>query len=46
MDPVNVSGLTDTKVFELKIQKPSSDAVLSNDTVLVTVEIGPADSDE
>ena len=46
MDPVNVSGLTDTKVFELKIQKPSSDAVLSNDTVFVTVEIGPADSDE
>ena len=46
MDPVNVSGLTDTKVFELKIQKPSSDAVLSNDTVLVKVEIGPVDDSD
>lgn len=44
MDPVNVSGLTETKIFELKIQKPSSDAVLYNDTVFVTVEIGPVET--
>ncbi len=44
-EPVNVNGLTDTKVFEVKIQKPSSDAVLSNDTILVKVEIGPVESE-
>ena len=46
MDPVNVSGLTETKVFELKIRKPSSDAVIFNDTVIVTVEIGPVETGE
>ena len=46
MDPVNVSGLTETKIFELKIRKPSSDAVIFNDTVIVTVEIGPVETGE
>ena len=45
VEPVNVNGLTDTKVFEVKIQKPSSDAVLSNDTILVTVEVGPVETE-
>lgn len=38
---VNVTNLKETTVFQLKVQKPSDDAVLSNDTVTVTVEIGP-----
>ena len=36
---VNLQGLEETTVFQLKVQKPSDDAVLSNDTVTVTVEI-------
>lgn len=36
---INVSDLTETTVFQLKVQKPSDDSVLSNDTVTVTVEI-------
>ena len=38
---VNVSNLKETTVFQLKVQKPSDDAILSNETVTVTVEIGP-----
>lgn len=38
---VSVRNLKETKVFRLKVQKPSDDAVLSNDTITVTVEIGP-----
>ena len=38
---VNVKNLRETTVFQLKVQKPSEDAVLSNETVTVTVEIGP-----
>ena len=36
---VNISDLSETAVFQLKLQKPSDDAVLVNDTVIVTVEI-------
>ena len=46
VEPVNISGLTDTRVFEVKIQKPSSDAVLSNDTILVTVDVGPVEAEK
>ena len=38
---VNVQDLSETTVFQIKVQKPSEDAVLSNDTVTVTVEIVP-----
>ena len=38
---VNVNGLKETTVFQLKVQKPSDDAVISNETVTVTVEIEP-----
>jgi len=38
---VNVQDLSETTVFQVKVQKPSEDAVLSNDTVTVTVEIAP-----
>ena len=40
---VNVKNLHETTVFQLKVQKPSDDAVLSNETVTVTVEIEPMD---
>ena len=40
---VNVKNLNETTVFQLKVQKPSDDAVLSNDTVTVTVEIEPSE---
>lgn len=36
---VNITDLSETTVFQLKLQKPSDDAVLVNDTVIVTVEI-------
>ena len=36
---VNVNGLKETTVFQLKIQKPSEDSIISNETVTVTVEI-------
>ncbi len=36
---VNVRNLKETTVFQLKIQKPSDDAVVSNETVTVTVDI-------
>ena len=41
---VDIQGLSETTVFQIKIQKPSEDAVLSNDTVTVTVEVEPADT--
>lgn len=41
---INVDGLDETAVFQMKIQKPSDDAVLSSDTVTVTVEIEPVES--
>ena len=37
---VNVKNLSETTVFQLKVQKPSDDSILSNDTVTVTVVIG------
>ena len=39
---VNVKNLNETAVFQLKVQKPSDDAIISNETVTVTVEIEPA----
>ena len=36
---VNVKNLNETTVFQLKVQKPSDEAVISNETVTVTVEI-------
>ncbi len=40
---VNVKNLSETTVFQLKVQKPSDDSILSNDTVTVTVVIGAKD---
>ena len=36
---INVNNLKETTPFQLKVQKPSDDAILSNDTITVTVEI-------
>ena len=43
---VDLSGLSETTSFQIKVQKPSEDAVLSNDTVTVTVEIEPIETEE
>lgn len=40
---VNLKNLTETTAFQFKVQRPSEDAVLSNDTVTVTVEIESAE---
>ena len=40
---INVSNLSETTVFQLKVQKPSEEAVISNDTVTVTVVIEETD---
>lgn len=36
---INVKNLKETTPFQLKVQKPSDDAILSNDTITVTIEI-------
>ncbi len=38
---VDLNGLSETTSFQIKVSKPSEDAVLSNDTITVTVQIGP-----
>ena len=38
---INLQDLSETTVFQMKVQKPSEDAVLSNETVTVTVEVEP-----
>lgn len=39
---VDLDGLSETASFQIRVSKPSDDAYLSNDTVTVTVDIGPA----
>jgi YbbR domain-containing protein len=36
---INVKNLKETTPFQLKVQKPSEDSILSNETITVTVEI-------
>ena len=36
---ISVKNLKETTPFQLKVQKPSDDAILSNDTITVTIEI-------
>ena len=43
---VDLKGLSDTTSFQIKVGKPSDDAVLSNDTITVTVDIGPVEQEE
>ena len=38
---VDLKGLTETTTFQIKVNKPNEDAVLSNDTINVTVEVVP-----
>ena len=40
---INIDDLDETTVFQVKVQKPSEDAVLSNETVTVTVEVEPVE---
>ena len=40
---ISLKNLEETTVFQLKVQKPSEDAVVSNETVTVTVEIAQAE---
>ena len=43
---VDLNGLTETTDFQIRVSKPSEDAVLSNDIITVTVEIVPVGEDE
>ncbi len=43
---VDLKGLTDTTSFQIKVSKPSDDAVLSNDTITVTVDVEPVEKTE
>ena len=43
---VNVNDLSETTVFQMKVQKPSEDAVISNETLTVTVVIDLVPKDE
>ena len=40
---INVDNLDETTVVQLKVQKPSEDAILSNDTVTVTIDVNPVE---
>lgn len=42
---VDLGGLRETKTFQIKVSKPSEDAVLSNDTITVTVEVSPKEAE-
>lgn len=42
---VNVRELKETTTFQIKVTKPSEEAVLSNDTITIVVEIGPQDAE-
>ena len=42
---VDLNGLKETTSVQIKVSKPSEDAILSNDTITVTVEIASADSE-
>ena len=43
---VDLKNLTETTSFQIKVNKPSEDAVLNNDTISVTVEIQPVEMEE
>ncbi|MBQ9252592.1 MAG: hypothetical protein IJ188_08150 [Clostridia bacterium] len=43
---IDLAGLDETTSFQIKVSKPSDDAVLSNDTITVTVEVGPVEAEE
>ena len=40
---INLDGLEETTLFQIRVPKPSDDAVLSNETVTVTVEVEKAE---
>ena len=42
---VDLDGLNETTNFQIKVAKPSDDAILSNDTITVTVEVEPVEAE-
>ena len=42
---IDLNGLTETTSYQIKVSKPSDDAVLSNDTITVTVDVGPKEAE-
>ncbi len=40
---VDLNGLTETTNFQIRVSKPGGDAVLSTETITVTVEVGPVE---
>ena len=38
--------MTETTSFQIKVAKPSEDAILSNDTITVTVNVVPVDAND
>ena len=43
---VDLKNLSETTSFQIKVNKPSDDSVISNDTISVTVEIQPIETEE
>lgn len=43
---VDLAGLSETTTYQIKVSKPSEDAVLSNDIITVTVDVVPVEPDE
>ncbi len=43
---VDLNGLTETTNFQIRVSKPSDDAILSNETITVTVEIVPENEEQ
>ena len=43
---IDLNDLTETTSFQIKVAKPSDDAVLSNDTITVTADIQPVEEKE
>ena len=42
---VDLAGLTETTNFQVRVSKPSDDAVMSNETITVTVEVAPVEAE-
>ena len=42
---VDLNGLKETTSVQIKVSKPSEDAILSNDTITVTLDVEPAETE-
>ena len=43
---IDLNNMTETTSFQIKVAKPSEDAILSNDTITVTVNVVPVDAND